>query len=846
MNPLVITAIEAVIKTMPTDVEGSSRLLRRLLDPKHVAEFGHEDLRWLAQHIGLIAQADPDLAVAIYETAYGYEDPDRETAVRTSNSQLLGLTTNRRQNYQQAWWALAEALPALLETQPEVGVRAVSRAVGAYVRRARPPVGAEPSAGGTFVFGDKQAHYLPDRSYSWYRAGFVSPRDGPALFKKFDDYLSATAARDDGATRIAGIIETLKTESGLAVFWASLLLVAARHPTLAPVMVPLAAAPLIMTGWDTRQPLGQFLSAAYATLSLAEREAIERSILGLSGVGSGDAKKRLAGTLPAELVATAEMRAYREALAGSGGARPNDPIIKISSSVTSFDTDAYLASEGVDVDGPANAPLRAALKAVEDLSPLTTVNGLNIGDGADRIAVLEALQQQITASKAATVDTKLVELAEGTLAEGAAAIASLNPNVIADDQLRRRLQALLLYASLSANPHYDPAVEAGFNEEMLWGGPSARTSAADGLIRLAGASQILDQDVMAAIKRLARDTVCHVRLHIIQNLNLLARSAEAAWMWSELDHVVTAEPTGGVVQGALEAASSLTSVDMSRAIALAKTVINRYADRHEPGIAACSMLAATFIANLHFWANAPEADEFFDGCLSDASFNPSQVMDWTALYSDNLLVGSPADRDDPKHQVRIKTLTFYDRALDVALTAIGTVSGDRNLDTFGTWSESDQAKVRAAFDVVDQIALRLSFALGAHAQSATPETDLAVERKRLYFETKPLLHRLADSPVASIAHNLIQGLEAVMSADPPGVFAMIARCIRASARGGYALEPLAARLIVGIVERYLAEHRDVFAEPDRLADLVDSLDIFARAGWPEAQALTFRIAEIWR
>jgi len=75
---------------------------------------------------------------------------------------------------------------------------------------------------------------------------------------------------------------------------------------------------------------------------------------------------------------------------------------------------------------------------------------------------------------------------------------------------------------------------------------------------------------------------------------------------------------------------------------------------------------------------------------------------------------------------------------------------------------------------------------------------------------------------------------------------MIARCIRASARGGYALESLAATLIVGIVERYLAEHRDVFAEPDRLADLVDSLDIFARAGWPEAQALTFRIAEIWR
>ena len=57
---------------------------------------------------------------------------------------------------------------------------------------------------------------------------------------------------------------------------------------------------------------------------------------------------------------------------------------------------------------------------------------------------------------------------------------------------------------------------------------------------------------------------------------------------------------------------------------------------------------------------------------------------------------------------------------------------------------------------------------------------------------------------------------------------------------------MANTLIVGIVQRYLAEDRDVFADPARLGDLVDSLDTFARAGWPEAPALTFRVAEIWR
>jgi hypothetical protein len=55
---------------------------------------------------------------------------------------------------------------------------------------------------------------------------------------------------------------------------------------------------------------------------------------------------------------------------------------------------------------------------------LTEFNGLNIGNAAGRIAVVEALQHQITAGKSVSVDTKLVELAEGTLAESAAAVSA--------------------------------------------------------------------------------------------------------------------------------------------------------------------------------------------------------------------------------------------------------------------------------------------------------------------------------------------------------------------------------------------------------------------------------------
>jgi hypothetical protein len=78
------------------------------------------------------------------------------------------------------------------------------------------------------------------------------------------------------------------------------------------------------------------------------------------------------------------------------------------------------------------------------------------------------------------------------------------------------------------------------------------------------------------------------------------------------------------------------------------------------------------------------------------------------------------------------------------------------------------------------------------------------------------------------------------------IFTLIARTIRAAERGGYAMESMAVTTVVRVVERYLADHRDVFVASDRRRDLLDCLDAFVRAGWPAAQTLTFRIADIWR
>ena len=58
---------------------------------------------------------------------------------------------------------------------------------------------------------------------------------------------------------------------------------------------------------------------------------------------------------------------------------------------------------------------------------------------------------------------------------------------------------------------------------------------------------------------------------------------------------------------------------------------------------------------------------------------------------------------------------------------------------------------------------------------------------------------------------------------------------------------LAADLVVRLVERYLAEYRELLQDnPECREALIELLDTFVRAGWPAARQLTYRLEDIFR
>src|SRR4029077_7608565 len=114
--------------------------------------------------------------------------------------------------------------------------------------------------------------------------------------------------------------------------------------------------------------LGSFVSAVYTSLDEGERETVERAILGLpNDQSSKRTKVILAGCIPTALVATSEMRAFMEVLEQENRTEANRPPVQIVSSFRAFDTDTYLASEGVALKDPESAALRELMRNVEAL-----------------------------------------------------------------------------------------------------------------------------------------------------------------------------------------------------------------------------------------------------------------------------------------------------------------------------------------------------------------------------------------------------------------------------------------------------------------------------------------------
>jgi hypothetical protein len=156
---------------------------------------------------------------------------------------------------------------------------------------------------------------------------------------------------------------------------------------------------------------------------------------------------------------------------------------------------------------------------------------------------------------------------------------------------------------------------------------------------------------------------------------------------------------------------------------------------------------------------------------------------------------------------------------------------------------------------VDEVATRIYFSLDLKAELRTPERTLVEEdRRQLYFELRPLIAALATGSggiarhylLPRTAHYLLETLNGVLRYEPGDVIKFAAQTCKAASALNYQFDSMAISEVVKLVERSLADHKNSLKDPSVASALGEILDLFVRAGWPDALRLTFKLDQAVR
>ena len=98
----------------------------------------------------------------------------------------------------------------------------------------------------------------------------------------------------------------------------------------------------------------------------------------------------------------------------------------------------------------------------------------------------------------------------------------------------------------------------------------------------------------------------------------------------------------------------------------------------------------------------------------------------------------------------------------------------------------------------------------------------------------------------STTHHLMQLCNVIIKYDPAGVINIAENLCKASESYGYQLDSLAIREVVSLVEVCLADFKEILRDKKTILSLMNILNLFVKAGWPEAIQLAIRLDEVWR
>lgn len=851
---LAASAIGFVSKSYGSDPAASCALLERILDDRF-DEHSAQEAPWLAEGVPDIIPHDPVFVARIYATVFARDVTDEsKTWIGGSASRILPLTSTRKQDYQQARWRLNESLKSFLNADAISGTAAVIGAVRGLAtekRRGRevPPEPTVLNIGGQSVEVVDDVLSLED-----WRQQDTRQEKPLAVFAEFLRSCSSHVFRNVVTT-------TLELPANAAI-WARILGVAAERVGVADdVLWPLASNPHFIALQGLARDAVIFLAAAYGAQPPESRAAFEMSAVADLPFPHGREARwwramlgRFLSVVPQTQLATQEMKALRAEMEAAGDLTGNPPFVSMTVGWSSNENivDSILRSDGADLERSPDREIRAASRKVEDHVKVS-------GEAVDA-AILAALWHDIVelvetldAAAVANPHTQLVRSGWGAVCNGVELITKSAAYAPGGDGLPDLSTLLALIDRLSASPY--PEVTDQPSDHMGWGNWDVRVYAASSLVALAPRFAGERADIVDRMQTCLHDPTPTVRLQVAQALNVLWNVAPDR-MWSLMTEVVEQETHEGILSFFIggpmwplsrkhpDRGASLLSRILERGWATATVEERRGRDRDAEA-------AGNLAAFLYVSKDQPEAWRWIERWSADLRRGEPYLT--SMLHSLRQVFFLPYGEAPKPNDLDMGRRGR--RLLDVVVGAAAAAIVEARPHLLGAPEQAVvdawQPLYVAAHHLIDNVCNQIYFGSGAYRSQGEadnrPGLTTSSDKQRFLADYGVVLDAVATHAQARTVQSLIELLAYLVEGNPTAVFDRIANILLGpAAEDGYQFESLGLNSLVKLIRRYLADYRDMFADGDRRQKLVEVLELFSSAGWPDALKLLFELPDLLR
>lgn len=789
-------AMTVVIKTASSDPGETDRLLCQALQGDQLADRGHSDLFALADAVPDLLEHLPNLVTELYVAVMSYEEESTAPTQMGSGS-VLTLVSNRRQDYGAVRYQLVESFAEVCRRDAARALEILTRL--SLMKTSTSEVHSGEVAGREITIHSDSSRLWDHSSYQGY--DLVSLLDG------FEGVVADTTE----PLQLDQLLDAVAAAPQSAAVWHRLLKAAARNPVLAERLAsrPISTAQALNLP-DLIRPLAGLISVVYPVLAGDEADQFAAAVRALK-----DSRPTQEGVPRPEWAADL----YQHLV---------DALSPDNKALAFLEAGRFGALDDLDL-APASWPTDAGSHAAEVID--------------EEIQHLIVRVEEFTTPYDATPSMDAITSIEGAVRELFAAVGSL----AAPTRLRAEL-ALAEAAERITRPLQGPESSLALAREVLLSMQPPQQKgvtrserfngiipnepcgpAAQGLAQLSRLPGWYTPEVQAAITALSDHPVCWVRICVARGAGQVAQ-ADPATAWNVLERFADHESDPWLLNEVLRMAC-LHLGDAERGLGL----LARVAARTDPDDASPDSVAARcaeLTGCLWVFKALPQASSILTSLR--AQWDVPGV--WGSLLH-SLKEGSSLTHTDPA--VRARALDLFRDLAGPAVTAL------QHANAAG-WQpdRTGMARLKGCALLVDSIALNLCAAIGAIGQDASPPSAAQL---RVADEAADVVGLLQNASVPGVTHHLVTMYAHVLGSRPQQALLGVRDVLTApGAPAAYSSDTLALGLCVSVVERVLADHRELLRTPECLTAVRQICDVFVDAGWPHAHQLVFGIEQVFR